>query len=231
MPTETPVIVNQEYLQDIADAIRGKNGSIDTYTPAEMAAAISNIPTGVTDPYSYFSASRVSMAARYGLSATTTSTSSSTNYLKGIYKTYGASDEIKSDLINHPFMIGTKTYSSPNYFYYWFIWTPDGYQYCKMNNKNMWRPSYIITPNSLSDNGIPLSCFPGENGINVSDETLVLSMSDFAESTTLPAGPYSPDATATPQITLYRSVYGNPWSKHKNTKFLYGGQFLNILYH
>ena len=50
MPTETPVIVNQEYLQDIADAIRGKNGSIDTYTPAEMAAAINDLETGGSDP-------------------------------------------------------------------------------------------------------------------------------------------------------------------------------------
>lgn len=46
MPTETPVIVNQEHLQDIADAIRAKNGSIDTYTPAQMAAAISALETG-----------------------------------------------------------------------------------------------------------------------------------------------------------------------------------------
>jgi hypothetical protein len=46
MPTETPVIVNQEYLQDIADAIRAKNNSNDTYTPAQMATAISNISTG-----------------------------------------------------------------------------------------------------------------------------------------------------------------------------------------
>lgn len=46
MPTETPVIVNQEYLEDIADAIRAKNGSLDTYTPAEMAQAISNLSSG-----------------------------------------------------------------------------------------------------------------------------------------------------------------------------------------
>lgn len=31
---------------DIADAIRGKNGSSDTYTPAQMAGAIDDIPSG-----------------------------------------------------------------------------------------------------------------------------------------------------------------------------------------
>ena len=34
------VLVSKEYLQDIADAIRGKNGKTETYTPAEMAGAI-----------------------------------------------------------------------------------------------------------------------------------------------------------------------------------------------
>ena len=39
-------IITESYLTDIADAIRAKNGSNETYTPAEMAAAISNIPSG-----------------------------------------------------------------------------------------------------------------------------------------------------------------------------------------
>ena len=34
------------YFSDIADAIRGKNGSQSTYTPSQMPTAISNIPTG-----------------------------------------------------------------------------------------------------------------------------------------------------------------------------------------
>lgn len=46
MPTETPVIVNQEHLEDIADAIRAKLGVQTTYTPAQMAAAIASITTG-----------------------------------------------------------------------------------------------------------------------------------------------------------------------------------------
>lgn len=40
------VIVDDTYLGDIADAIRSKNNSIDTYTPAQMAAAISALQTG-----------------------------------------------------------------------------------------------------------------------------------------------------------------------------------------
>lgn len=42
------VLVTEAYLQDIADSIREKNGSTDTYTPAEMSSAIDDIPTGIT---------------------------------------------------------------------------------------------------------------------------------------------------------------------------------------
>lgn len=44
------VTVTESYLQAIAGAIRGKNGSSDTYTPAQMAAAITAIPTGSSAP-------------------------------------------------------------------------------------------------------------------------------------------------------------------------------------
>lgn len=40
------VLVNDEYLSDIADAIRAKNGSSDTYTPGQMAGAIEDIEGG-----------------------------------------------------------------------------------------------------------------------------------------------------------------------------------------
>lgn len=40
------VLVNESNLQNIANAIRGKNGLSDTYTPSQMASAISAIPTG-----------------------------------------------------------------------------------------------------------------------------------------------------------------------------------------
>lgn len=39
------VLINEQALTDIADAIRGKNGSTDTYTPAQMSFAISAIDT------------------------------------------------------------------------------------------------------------------------------------------------------------------------------------------
>lgn len=38
--------IDESLLTGIANAIRGKNGSSDTYTPAQMATAISAIPTG-----------------------------------------------------------------------------------------------------------------------------------------------------------------------------------------
>ncbi len=44
----TKVLVSDTYLTDIADAIREKNGTTDTYKPSEMAEAISNIQTGIT---------------------------------------------------------------------------------------------------------------------------------------------------------------------------------------
>ena len=40
------VLVNESSLTGIADAIRGKNGSTDTYKPSEMAAAITDISGG-----------------------------------------------------------------------------------------------------------------------------------------------------------------------------------------
>lgn len=42
----TKGLVSGQYLDDIADSIRAKNGSSDTYKPSQMAAAIDNIPSG-----------------------------------------------------------------------------------------------------------------------------------------------------------------------------------------
>lgn len=39
-------LIDESLLVDIADSIRSKNGSSDTYTPSEMATAIANINTG-----------------------------------------------------------------------------------------------------------------------------------------------------------------------------------------
>ena len=41
------VIINESNLENIADAIRGKNGTQNTYTPSQMASAISAITTGL----------------------------------------------------------------------------------------------------------------------------------------------------------------------------------------
>lgn len=38
------VLVTESYLDDIADAIRGRNGTQNTYTPSQMAAAVTAIP-------------------------------------------------------------------------------------------------------------------------------------------------------------------------------------------
>lgn len=46
-------LITEDYLTDIADAIRAKNGSSDTYTPPQMAAAIAAIPTGGGAPLLY----------------------------------------------------------------------------------------------------------------------------------------------------------------------------------
>lgn len=44
--TTTTSTISDQYLTDIADAIRSKNGSSDTYTPPQMAIAINNLDTG-----------------------------------------------------------------------------------------------------------------------------------------------------------------------------------------
>lgn len=42
------VLITEQYLSDIADAIREKKASEDTYNPSEMADAIESIQTGIT---------------------------------------------------------------------------------------------------------------------------------------------------------------------------------------
>lgn len=48
------VLVSEENLTNIANAIREKNGETTTYLPSEMATAITNIATGVTPPTTGF---------------------------------------------------------------------------------------------------------------------------------------------------------------------------------
>ena len=51
----TKVLVSESYLENIASAIRTKNNSATTYTPAQMAQAILNlnISGGYTTTYSW----------------------------------------------------------------------------------------------------------------------------------------------------------------------------------
>lgn len=46
------VIVTESSLSDIADAIRAKNGTQNTYKPGQMAAAITALPTATIEPLS-----------------------------------------------------------------------------------------------------------------------------------------------------------------------------------
>ena len=39
------VLVTEDYLEDIAEAIRSKNGTENTYTPAQMSDAIEELET------------------------------------------------------------------------------------------------------------------------------------------------------------------------------------------
>lgn len=47
-------LYEESSIQDIADAIRSKNGSSDTYTVSEMSTAIENIPSGGGSASDYF---------------------------------------------------------------------------------------------------------------------------------------------------------------------------------
>lgn len=46
----TKVLITESYLEDIADAIRAKNGTQNTYKPSEMASAIDDISGGGITP-------------------------------------------------------------------------------------------------------------------------------------------------------------------------------------
>lgn len=46
----TKVLITESYLEDIADSIRAKNGTENTYKPSEMADAIDDISGGGITP-------------------------------------------------------------------------------------------------------------------------------------------------------------------------------------
>ena len=47
------VLINETNLQEIANAIREKNGSSDTYTPVQMSTAIRDIPIGTSSDFEF----------------------------------------------------------------------------------------------------------------------------------------------------------------------------------
>lgn len=61
------VLVTEDYLQDIADAIREKVGDSATYTPAQMGDAIRNIPSGAGGGAQISTGTFVSASSQYGI--------------------------------------------------------------------------------------------------------------------------------------------------------------------
>lgn len=74
------VLVTESNLQDIATAIRNKNGSSDTYKPSQMASAITNIPGGGGTDWS-----------EIGYSSEPSFVTSGFNYAKNIYDNWDSS--------------------------------------------------------------------------------------------------------------------------------------------
>jgi hypothetical protein len=83
-------LVERQNLEDIADAIRSKNGSTDTYTPAEMAQAISEIQTA-----DEFVLVQKTVNANGQYNASDDSADGYSGVRVNVPNTYGASDEGK----------------------------------------------------------------------------------------------------------------------------------------
>lgn len=140
--TGNPILITDTYMSDIADAIRTKTGSVDTYTPAQMASAISAIETGGGSSSDAFITAMetnkgLSYPGRYQFSRIDYSPST-TNYLLGIFKEYEGFTACRDGLISYPFAIVAKR---GNY-YTIFIFTPTGWAYTLAKNYNYWAPTY-----------------------------------------------------------------------------------------
>ena len=93
------VLVTEQNLQDIADSIRGKNGSSATYKPGQMSAAIDAIPTGGSSrptTWAEFAAMTVSaqqkcygVGDRVGIACSWLSPSNNTTYSDIIWEIVG----------------------------------------------------------------------------------------------------------------------------------------------
>lgn len=88
-------------IQDIADAIRSKNGSSDTYKVSQMATAISNIPSGGSKP-ALLNGKDVIYGSMSSLNTTpsqyTITTSSSLGCSGGYYSSAGTTYGLRSDI-------------------------------------------------------------------------------------------------------------------------------------
>ena len=99
------VLVTESNLQNIANAIREKNGSSDTYTPAEMSSAISNIPTGLYD-WIGNDIEKVSdlYDNTYSLSSSAYSTWSASTTAKSLRATQSLST-VTLDMVNYAYLL------------------------------------------------------------------------------------------------------------------------------
>lgn len=150
--TGNPILITDTYMSDIADAIRAKTGSVDTYTPAQMASAISAIETGGSSS-SYLKTAietrpAVSYPSRLMVSRVDSSSSTANNYIYGVYKEYESFSNVVAALTTHPFAIKARV----NSYYCYYIFTPEGWAYTQEQGFNYWEPSYQVNSSSSNNN-------------------------------------------------------------------------------
>lgn len=196
-------------IQDIADAIRAKNGSSDTYTVGQMAAAISNIPSGGgvtidglannTEPRGDISISVASVVnyAFYQRTAITSVNMPNTSTI-GSYAFYGCSNIVS---INAKNLVGV---SNPN------NWT-HVFQSCS-KLKNIALPKLRSVPNATFYGCTQLEAADFTNAIGLYQDclrncsslnTVVLRKTPEITTTTLDAFTGTPFASNGSGGTLY----------------------------
>lgn len=153
------VLVEEQYLSDIANSIRSKNGSTDTYKPSEMSNAIDNISSGI----SKLAPEHISF---YGCPSTVTELDLSwldTSNMKNMrYMFYSAAGLLELDLSKFDFTNITS-------FYYML-------QKCSALKK-------VIFPSNLKANNV--TTMYGMFGYDYALEEVNLAESEFNENTSL----------------------------------------------
>lgn len=117
------VIIDDTNLTNIANAIRGKNGTQTTYLPSEMATAITNIPSGGGNPLVndwYNSKSPITMSSRSVSTAFLLSKKAHIDYVGNyrIYYSNATSNDVGDYLKNHITYIDTTAQD-------YFVWLGD----------------------------------------------------------------------------------------------------------